>query len=379
MILAHLKLTLQSLAKNFFLTMFTMVLFPIVMVHTMSFFNADMYDQKTQDMHIPVRIVDQDQTDVSDLIRQTLQTQELQDVVIFSDEPDYTITIPAGYKQALQENRPAEVAIDGVVDSSSYKAQILAAVIDSIGSAHQTNLRVQNALHDSTLMPGDTLRLQNAMTAVQTQNAVEPIRYEPAVRITAVENFSLQYLQIIFIMYLTSYATVSKQQNETTDLNMRLESVPVSALLLQISEMLAAALQIFLFGIFYILINRVFGWGFTGNMLLYMIALFFASLFVAAFSMAFAAVIPPRFASAAGAVLMIFFMFFGGMIGPASMFQGTPLDVLSTLDVSTILIGPFRDVNLGIFTMHSLLFFVMATLIGIAVTAGVERLKKGVA
>ena len=76
---------------------------------------------------------------------------------------------------------------------------------------------------------------------------------------------------------------------------------------------------------------------------------------------------------------MIFFMFFGGMIGPASMFQGTPLDVLSTLDVSTILIGPFRDVNLGIFTMHSLLFFVMATLIGIAVTAGVERLKKGVA
>ena len=110
MILAHLKLTLQSLAKNFFLTMFMMVLFPIVMVHTMSFFNADMYDQKTQDMHIPVRIVDQDQTDVSDLIRQTLQTQELQDVVIFSDEPDYTITIPAGYKQALQENRPAEVA-----------------------------------------------------------------------------------------------------------------------------------------------------------------------------------------------------------------------------------------------------------------------------
>lgn len=377
MIFANLKLTLQSISKNFFLTMLMMVLFPIIMVLMMSFFNSGMYEQPVEDLNIPIRIVDEDQTARSDLIRRTLQSQALHGLVDFSDEPDFTITIPKGYEEALQTNQPAVIPIEGIVDASGFQGETLRMIVDSLNTAQQTNLRLETAINSDSPDPAAQQRIRTAVQAAQSSNSVQTHPYEPAIRITALENFSLQYIQLIFILFLTSYAAASKQQSETTDLDMRVQSLPVSPLFLQLSEMIASAFQIFLYGILYILIVRLLGWGFTGNFLQYTVALFFASFFVAGFSLAYTALVPRKWSSVLGSLLMMFILFFGGMVGPPMMFHGTPLEALANLNVAQILTGPFLAVNLGTFSLHSLRLFLIGTVVSIGLTAAIERMKKG--
>lgn len=377
MLFAHLKLTLQSISKNFFLTMFMMVMFPLIMVPMMSYFNSGSYEQPQEDLNIPVQIVDEDGTRVSDQIRQTLQMQELQGLVEFSEEPDFTITIPKGYAEALEKEQPAEITIDGIVDASFFKGEVLKSVIDTVSAAHQSGLRLERAMEAVTLMPGDTLRIQQGVQTVQ-KSSVEVHDYEPAIRITAKENFSLQYLQLIFLLFLTSYATAYKQEYETTDLDLRMQSLPVSPLKMQIAEMISGAFQVFVYGVAYILINRILGWGFSGNLLQYTVALFFASFFVAGFSLAFAAVIPPKYATVLGSAVMMFIMFFGGMVGSPQMFYGTPLEFFARLDIGRILTGPFREVNLGTFSFPSLSLFLIGTIVSVGLAFAADKVKKGV-
>lgn len=376
MIIANLKLILRSISKNFFMTMVMMLLFPLVLIHVMTYFNSDMYDQPMEDLNIPIQVVDADKTRESQTILQTLQSQALQGMVVFSDEPDFTIHIPAGYGAALEENTPAVIQIQGIPDASGFRGEILRSMLDTLSASRQTALRLQNVMQNQALLPGDTIHLQQAMSKVQ-EPSIQAHPYEPEVRINALENFSLQYIQLIFFLFLTSYAQTNKQQMETTDLELRFRSLPVHPLMMQVSEVISSAAQVFLFGFLYIILNRIFAWGFTGNLLQYSIVLFFASIFVATVSVAFTSVIPAKFVSVIGSVLMAFVMLFGGMIG-TSQFEGTPFESIVKADISRVLVGPFREVNLGTFHFHSLTLFFLGTVIGMGILYVVERFKKEV-
>lgn len=378
MILAQLKLTIQSFSKNLVLSLLTMVLFPVIMVPMMSFFNSDMYGEPQEDLNIPIAIVDHDQTELSGMLADTLSSDAMAGLVLLSDEPDFTITIPEGYADALQNHQPQTVTVEGIIDASGFQGETLRSVLENLSKAFQTALRLEQSMDGMPLMPGHTLRIQNAVLSAQNVQTVQREIHEPPIRIAPREYFSLQYIQLIFMLFLTSYATANRQQLETTDLEMRMASLPVHPVLMQISEMITAAFQIFIFGMLYILVVRTLGWGFSGSLPLYTLALLTGSFFVAGFSIVFTMVLPPKLASAAGSVVMMFFMFFGGMVGSPAMFHGTPLETFARLDLQQILAGPFWDVNLGQFGFSSLRLFLIGTVVFLLITLGVQKCKKGV-
>lgn len=107
MLLANLKVTLKSMIVNP-MTAIMMVLFPILMVFVLSMSQEGMYAHDIKDLNITYRIIDEDKTQLSQNLGYAFQSPQLHGVVKQSDEPDFTITIPKGYNEALLKKRICE-------------------------------------------------------------------------------------------------------------------------------------------------------------------------------------------------------------------------------------------------------------------------------
>lgn len=378
MIYASIKLTLKSLIKEP-TSIMMYLLFPIGLVLIMSLMQSDLYAHEVKNLDIPVAIVDEDKTRMSETVVYALQSESLHGVLQLDDNPDFTITIPKGYQKAIQDATPLDMKITGIADASSYEGEVIKSVISAFNLQLQNHELVNAAMADRSLTQEEMLALQSALAESQASPSVTQEKFTPKVSLTAKETYSTTYLQMVFLVFITSYAVSNKQLAETTDLGARIRSMPQSDFIIQMGDFISGFLTVSLLAGLYIFLMRVLGWGFPGAILPYVVSVLLASLFVSGVAMLFSTICPPKVTTLATTGLMMFMMWFGDMVGPAAvMYKGTPLEVIGKLDISRILIGPFMDNNLGNFEYSSLTLFAVGTVVTVLATYIIERVKKGV-
>ncbi len=377
MLLANLKVTLKSMIVNP-MTAIMMVLFPILMVFVLSMSQEGMYAHDIKDLNITYRIIDEDKTQLSQNLGYAFQSPQLHGVVKQSDEPDFTITIPKGYNEALLKKEDLRIQIDGIADASTYQGELLSAIIAIFNNEIQNHLGVGSALEENRLTPEQSSKLQTEYQKLLTERAIEKVKYTPAVTLTAKQSLSTQYLQMVFLVFITGYAASYKQMTETSDLELRMAVVPQTEWKKQISEMVSGFAQVFIFAVLYVVLVRLIGWGFPGKLAQYLLALLFASAFISAVAMLITAILPPKYSTAMTTILMMFIMFFGGMTGPAKiMYRGTPFEALGNAEIGQIMTKPFTQINIAHFDYQSLSLFAIGTVVCLIGVTLITKLKKG--
>lgn len=379
MFIADLKLIFESYKSNFISLSISLIGLPLFLVFIMSMISTDSFAHEPENLEIPIQILDHDQTTESNEIVQMLHALSAQGIVQLKEDASTQIVIPEGYKDALDRRDAIDIPIQTGADYSYYEVTILQAVLEMLTSAQQEKINFDQLTSAQNLNAKELEEIEQIWQNI-TQSGHGKIEIvEPTQELSAREYFSVNYLQFIFFMLVGMLMVGAKQAKETTDLEARTELTPHSSLKKMVMKVITTAIEFYIFGLLYILIVHILGWGFQGNLLQHGVSLLPIVFIFAGFGTILTEIVPKKFAILVYQLMNIAVLFVGGLLPPMGFLKGTFLNVFAGGNLLRATIQPFLQTMLGTFHWQNLIpYFIFATVLfgmSVVILSVVERVK----
>lgn len=242
---------------------------------------------------IKLEIIDQDNTASSSYLINYLKEANI-DIVGVQDKVP-TLTIPSGYQESLANNKGLEIDLK---DNDKGKNNTNA--IKKILDVYHKNIYMNNIESNNlNLLDESSIVIQKYDTDLQVENA--------AGKDNMLGDIAVGFIGMIVGMFIIGQSQ-ARATSITKNINIRVNSTATSKYSLYMFDLISNFLQIFIILLCYILVFRIWGVAFLGNILIILAMLVVASIFASSLAMFLNCIIPPSFGVAIGMFLMVFSM-----------------------------------------------------------------------
>ena len=284
-LIVYVKTTLKGIISSLPLTIGCFVLFPILLASGMSLLINGLDHSDTKVKKVEFQIVDKDKSDYSKSLISVLKADELSEYIKISKDSENKIIIPKGYENTFVKDEKHDVIIEQ--KDADVVSQIVKSCVDNYNKAvalsGQTDSQeiVEKALKTNTI-ENKTIKNKNS---------------EDSGQLIITSCFGLVISMLIMGFTLGNYKPESK------NLLLRNESLPITKMEYLLYESTSTMIYSFIMMISYVIIFRIMGKAFTGNLSLIVLVILLASILIASVSQCVFTLFGEKIASIMGMLL----------------------------------------------------------------------------
>ena len=286
-LIVYIKTTLRNIISSLPLTIGCFVLFPILLASGMYFLMNGLDNEDTKVKIVEFQIVDNDKSDYSKSLILMLKTDELKEYIKISKNSENKIIIPKGYENTFNKNDEHNVIIKQ--KDADVVSQIVKSCVDNYNNAvallGQTDNQeiVEKALKTNTV-ENETIKNKQSKDSSQ-------------LIITSCFGFVISMLIMGF--------TLGNYKPESKNISLRNESLPITKMEYLLYESSSTIVYSFIMLISYVLVFRIMGKAFTGNLALISLVVLLTSILIASISSCVVTLFGEKVAKVLGMILYI--------------------------------------------------------------------------
>ncbi|UTC63945.1 ABC transporter permease [Treponema sp. OMZ 788] len=273
---AFLKITLIAIKDNFITFFLVYLCLPILFVGYNGFLRKSDFKAETNEKAIPVFLNDEDKSALSEQLTGILNSDILKNFIKIEEEQSakYTIKIPKGYQNSVEENKDFDILIIGK-EKSSAAIMVLSNIIKNISSSINGNHKITKAISASS----QSQELMEKYLNIQKESSksIGKITMHPALQsMSSYEAYAIAISILLFFMFVMEPITLAYKKKHV-GLTLRINSIPKSSTYIFNAQIISTALKAFIAIVIYILTFRLLKVSFMGNpVLLFIYALSFS-------------------------------------------------------------------------------------------------------
>ncbi|UTC67445.1 MULTISPECIES: ABC transporter permease [unclassified Treponema] len=261
---AFLKITLIAIKDNFITFFLVYLCLPIIFVGYNGFLQKDNFKAETKEQAISVFLDDEDKSRLSEQLTGILNSDILKNFIKIEDEQSakYTIKIPKGYQNSVEENKAFDILIIGK-EKSSAAITALSNIIKSISSSINGNHKMTKAISASS----QSQELMEKYLNIQKESAkpLGKITIHPSLHsMSSYEAYAISISIFLFFMFIMEPITLAYKK-KAVGLALRISSIPKSSAYIFNAQIISIALKAFIAITIYILTFRLLKISFMGS------------------------------------------------------------------------------------------------------------------
>ncbi len=302
-LLTWIYVNLKQIFKLFPIMIGYVVGLPLVISLLMGTLTESLFENPNEISPLVIDIVDNDQSELSKQLVLFLSSDEVSTLLdVSSDEPDALLTIEKGYADKLLSNSPLTLELQALsANTHQYAVKGATSLLDEYHK--QLSIALSN---------------NETITNLYSTSAISFTEIETALSLNSTTYYAVSLMSFTAIMLIMSVSAASYKAKEM-GLTKRYYAAPLTRLKMLHYDMLSNVIYIFIVFATYMLIYRLLGDAFVGNVALLSLGALATAIFVTVCG----AFVSTYFSSKYGLIItnIIFFIqiFLGGTFLPSGL------------------------------------------------------------
>ncbi|MDE1548434.1 ABC transporter permease [Jeotgalibaca caeni] len=346
----YLRMILRAIFSQLPILFLTFVIFPFGLSFFQSTSMGSMFEPTIEDPNIEVHVVDQDGSERSQIMMETIESDSFAPVFDFKEDPvdaEYLVEIPEGFGNGIENNQLLPIEIEGKNAASRNSGRILQSVFSSLTEELAKATYMENVFTGTILSDQELAAVQAEITAIQEADLIVEETFTSETMLSSRQYFSVVIISYILLMFISTNVS-AEGMTESIGFEKRWRAAPVTKLESWILEVVGNVLQTFMFLVAYFVVWRIVGGIFTENpfyiLLIALLHAIVASLINTFITHTFSQTVGKLVVNAA----LFFVLVFGGMLGPLERTTDMAIfEKLNSQTVSYFITNPYWNLMKG--------------------------------
>lgn len=286
--LYYVKTTLKGMFANGVVTIAYFILFPILLACFMAFFNSMNDENPLKLKALDIQIIDEDNTETSKRLVELLGSDDLKEVVSIADKkPDVELIIKEGYEENILSLNKGDIIINKKVEGMGMSTDTLKVILDRYHQSLYVSIAGGNVESLNKIMESSVIE-DITIDKLKTNDPYEKI---------SASMIGFVIIMLIFTLIQGGYADIS------INLDKRINATPITKLQYLFYETIASIVYVFIIISAYVMVFRLAGLSFKGNILDLILLILTGTVLVVSISKSISTIFGPKYGKIIGTIV----------------------------------------------------------------------------
>lgn len=346
---AFIKVMLKGLVREWKVTVFTFIIFPVVTSLLYGYFQEDLFTPENIMSKFYINIIDKDKSQTSIGLKELFNSESLKDFIVVTEDKEKLqaeVVIPKGYESALTDLKEEEIVVKQLTEKGEPAIVAVSSIIDKYNKAMQERILINDKIVKSSLSTEgkEELRMDivEKFKSFQTEKSIKTNIYTEGKSLTSFQYYSISIFSFISLVLIGSLTTSYYTEREN-GLVKRYLAAPMSKIQFFNYTLISNFIFAFIVNSLYVMIYKVSNVSFQGAygiLILILIILSILEATLAGFLVAFFK--DKRIGGVFMQAFILLSVSVGGAFFPVDKVGGKIIAVLSNIAPNTHIIKVFK-------------------------------------
>lgn len=346
---AFIKVMLKGLVREWKVTVFTFIIFPIVTSLLYGYFQEDLFTPENIMSKFYINIIDEDKSQTATELKELFNSEGLKDFIVVTEEKEKLqaeVVIPKGYESALTDLKEEEIVVKQLTEKGEPAIVAVSSIIDKYNKAIQEEILINDKIVKSSLSTEgkEELRVDivEKFKSFQTEKSIKTNIYTEGKNLTSFQYYSISIFSFISLVLIGSLTTSYYTEREN-GLVKRYLAAPMSKIQFFNYTLISNFIFAFIVNSIYVMVYKISNVSFQGTygiLILILVILSILEATLAGFLVAFFK--EKRIGGVFMQAFILLSVSVGGAFFPVDKVGGKMIAVLSNIAPNTHIINVFK-------------------------------------
>lgn len=347
---AFIKVMLKGLVREWKVTVFTFIIFPIVTSVLYGYFTKEAFTPENIVSKYYINIIDEDKSEASKGFKELFNNEGVKDFIVLTEDREklqVEVVIPKGYESALINLKEEEIVLKQLNEKGKSVIAAVSSLVEKYNKAVQEGILINDKIVKSSLSQEDKEKLMmdigEKFKSFQTEKGIKTNMYTEGKNLTSFQYYSISIFSFISLLVIQSL-TSSYYTARENGLVKRYLAAPMSKVQYFNYILISNFTFALIVNSIYVMVYKISNMSFQGSygiLILILIILSILEATLAGFLVAFF-----KDKRIGGVFIQVFILLsasVGGAFFPVDKVGGKILAVLSNIAPNTHIINVFKS------------------------------------
>lgn len=346
---AFIKVMLKGLVREWKITVFTFIIFPMVTSVLYGYFQKELFTPENIMSKYYVNIIDEDKSEASMGLKELFNNEQVKDFIVLTEDKEklqVEVVIPKGYESALIGLKEEEIVLRQLNEKGEPVIAAVSSLVEKYNKAVQEGILINDRIVKGSLSQEDKEKLMmdigQKFKSFQTEKSIKTNMYTEGKNLTSFQYYSISIFSFISLVLIGSLTTSYYTEREN-GLVKRYLAAPMSKIQFFNYTLISNFTFAFIVNSIYVMVYKISNISFQGSyriLILILIVLSILEATLAGFLVVFFK--DKRIGGVFMQAFIILSVSVGGAFFPVDKVGGKIIAVLSNIAPNTHIINVFK-------------------------------------
>lgn len=346
---AFIKVMLKGLVREWKVTVFTFIIFPMVTSVLYGYFQKELFTPENIMSKYYINIIDEDKSEASMGLKELFNNEQVKDFIVLTEDKEklqVEVVIPKGYESALIGLKEEEIVLRQLNEKGEPVIAAVSSLVEKYNKAVQEGILINDRIVKGSLSQEDKEKLMmdigQKFKSFQTEKSIKTNIYTEGKNLTSFQYYSISIFSFISLVLIGSLSTSYYTEREN-GLVKRYLAAPMSKIQFFNYTLISNFTFAFIVNSIYVMVYKISNISFQGSYGILILILIILSILEATLAGVLVAFFKDkRIGGIFINALILLSVSVGGAFLPVDKIGGKVLTVLNNIAPNTHIINVFK-------------------------------------